>query len=539
MQINGNLTFVLGSGVIQNVILEPLSSAPGTTVVGRVYYNTTNNSINFYNGSAWTQMVSSGAGPLSVLSADAFSISNLNVTYVAGTTDAENGTGVGANGAIVIDGYTASLHDQILVGGQTSQTQNGLYTVTATGNGSAPFVLTRSITYDNHVAGLVAPGNLTYVIGGTTYGESLWVQTTKGTSIVTHDAVIIGTNVLNYVEITTSSGSGSVTSVGLADDSPVPIYTVGSSPITSNGTLTLTLKTQSANLFFGGPSSGGATAPSFRSIIASDLPVIGVTIGSTTINLGATATTLAGLVAVTSAALTVSGLTANSFLYSGTSSAISSTTAPTNGQLLIGSSGGAPVLGNITSGTGIGVTNGAGSITVSNTGVLSITAGTNISVSGSTGAVTINVTGTVAEASNIAGGSGGSVPYQSAANTTSLLSPGTSGQALISNGSGAPSWNTLRIPNPIIQTTTYAAVKYDYIIADTASAAFTITLPGSPTFGDIIWFVDGSGTWGTNNLTINGNGLNIMANTSLVVTTARDNFSLIYYNSPQGWIIGD
>lgn len=43
----------------------------------------------------------------------------------------------------------------------------------------------------------------------------------------------------------------------------------------------------------------------------------------------------------------------------------------------------------ITAGTGVSVTNGAGSITVANTGVTSAVAGTGISVSGATGAVTI------------------------------------------------------------------------------------------------------------------------------------------------------
>jgi len=48
---------------------------------------------------------------------------------------------------------------------------------------------------------------------------------------------------------------------------------------------------------------------------------------------------------------------------------------------------------NLTAGTGIGVSNGAGSITVSNSGVTSAVAGTGISVSGATGAVTISNTG--------------------------------------------------------------------------------------------------------------------------------------------------
>jgi hypothetical protein len=52
----------------------------------------------------------------------------------------------------------------------------------------------------------------------------------------------------------------------------------------------------------------------------------------------------------------------------GSSAAISWTAAPTNGQLLIGSTGLTPVLNTITAGAGIGISNGAGTITISNTG---------------------------------------------------------------------------------------------------------------------------------------------------------------------------
>jgi len=96
------------------------------------------------------------------------------------------------------------------------------------------------------------------------------------------------------------------------------------------------------------------------------------------------------------------------------------------------------------------------------------------------------------------------------------------------------------IPLFITATGAYNANPFDSIIADTSSSAFTITLPASPSFGYIIWFLDGAGTWNTHNLTINGNGSNILNNSgNLIVTTARDNFSLVYYNSVQGWIIGD
>src|SRR3990167_6619170 len=64
--------------------------------------------------------------------------------------------------------------------------------------------------------------------------------------------------------------------------------------------------------------------------------------------------------------LTLSGITANSFLYSGASGVLSTTLAPTNGQLLIGSTGVSPALSSLTGTTNqINITNGAGSITLS------------------------------------------------------------------------------------------------------------------------------------------------------------------------------
>lgn len=58
------------------------------------------------------------------------------------------------------------------------------------------------------------------------------------------------------------------------------------------------------------------------------------------------------------------------------------------------------------------------------------------------GALIGNVS-TATTATNIAGGSGGSIPYQSAANTTALLANGSAGQCLQSQGTTlAPTWGT-------------------------------------------------------------------------------------------------
>ena len=66
-------------------------------------------------------------------------------------------------------------------------------------------------------------------------------------------------------------GSGTVTSVGLSLPN---IFTVSGSPVTSSGTLTGTLASQSAMKVFAGPVSGSSAAPSFRSLLASDVPAV-------------------------------------------------------------------------------------------------------------------------------------------------------------------------------------------------------------------------------------------------------------------------
>lgn len=65
------------------------------------------------------------------------------------------------------------------------------------------------------------------------------------------------------------AGTGTVTSVAL---SLPAIFSVSGSPVTTSGTLTGTLATQSANTIWAGPTSGGATSPAFRALVTADLP---------------------------------------------------------------------------------------------------------------------------------------------------------------------------------------------------------------------------------------------------------------------------
>lgn len=119
-------------------------------------------------------------------------------------------------------------------------------------------------------------------------------------------------------------------------------------------------------------------------------------------------------------------------------------TIPTNGQLLIGNGTGY-TLNTLGVGAGISVTNGIGTITLANTGVLSFSGGTTglTPATATTGAVTL--AGTLVIANGGTNGSAaptaGAVAYGTGT-AYAFTAAGTAGQVLTSNGAGVPTWTT-------------------------------------------------------------------------------------------------
>lgn len=178
-------------------------------------------------------------------------------------------------------------------------------------------------------------------------------------------------------------------------------------------------------------------------------------------------------------------------------------TTPTNGQLLIGN-GAKYTLNTLAVGNGILVTNGIGTITLDNTGVLSNIAGAGISVSNATGNVNIANTGVL----SFSGGTTGLTPATTTTGAVSLAgtlgianggtngsaSPtagavtygtgtayaftaaGTSGQVLISAGASVPTWTStadINI-NGTVGATTPAAGTFTSL-SDSGNLTFTST----------------------------------------------------------------
>jgi hypothetical protein len=123
---------------------------------------------------------------------------NLAGTYNNGT----NGVGAtltrASNGAIgTIDGATVSVGNRILLRAQTDAKENGVYTVTAVGSGSAPWVVTRAADADNNPSGELSTGDFVFVTSGSTNGSKGFIVSTTGT-------IAIGTTEINYAQFNAS-----------------------------------------------------------------------------------------------------------------------------------------------------------------------------------------------------------------------------------------------------------------------------------------------------------------------------------------------
>lgn len=109
---------------------------------------------------------------------------------VAGTYN--NGAGTitaGSNGAFSIDGQVPTAGDRILLKDQSTTTQNGVYTVTTVGSGSAAYVLTR--TPDADAASEITGGAFVFVEEGTANADNGYVFTHNGEPTLGTDAITL------------------------------------------------------------------------------------------------------------------------------------------------------------------------------------------------------------------------------------------------------------------------------------------------------------------------------------------------------------
>ena len=359
----------LNSGAFFNII--------GPATAGSVAYGDGSSIAFSAAGSSGQLLASSGTGAPTWTS-----LSSIGVTSISfGSTGLTPATAT--NGAVTVAGTLAVASGGT---GQTSYTNGQLLIGNTTGNTLAKTTLTAStgISVTNGAGSITLTNTAPDQVVSLTGAGTTTISGTYPSFTITSNDTYVGT----------------VTSVGLSMPTQ---FTVTNSPVTSSGTLTAAWNTQTANYVLAGPTSGGAAVPTFRALVAGDVPALSYV---SSVSATAPITSTGGLtptIAVTSAALTKTDDTNVTLTLGGSPTtallAATSLTLGWSGTLAVGRGG-----------LGISTTPSNGFLPIgngTNYTAAALTAGTGITITNASGAVTIAATA-----------GGGSAPITKTANFT-------------------------------------------------------------------------------------------------------------------------
>ena len=91
-----------------------------------------------------------------------------------------------------------------------------------------------------------------------------------------------------------------------------------------------------------------------------------------------------------------------------------------------------------------------------------------------------------------------------------------------------------------IKTASFTATDNQGFFVNTTSGEITVTLPASPSAGDVVGIKDYANTFDTNKCILNANGNKIQGSTTnFNITVEGSSIIIIYVDATQGWVITD
>ena len=178
--------------------------------------------------------------------------------------------------------------------------------------------------------------------------------------------------------------------------------------------------------------------------------------------------------------------------------------------------------------------NGAGTLTVTTGGATDLILNTNGGTDSGSIQITDAANGNIAITPNGSGNvvlDGLTFPNADGSADQVLKTDG-SGTLSFTDASGGTQWQSS------VKTADFTAVAGQGFWVNTASGDVVVTLPSSPSVGDIVELADFNRSWGTHSVTLNDNGSNFQGTGSSVPVYNENgqHVELIYSGSTNGWI---
>lgn len=295
-----------------------------------------------------------------------------NAVVIGDTADQLTSTNVGTNGQVLIGATSAAPEFATLTstgGTITFTTGANSLNLEAVSSGSSSSVVFTALAD----TGTISPGQLVFVNGISAGTPVVKLADCLGTSPGHWPAAGMA------IDTITTVASGRILVSGVATNVDTSTFLIGDRLFLSGtpGVITRTRPTgNNATQPVGIALTGGANPGKVLMNIVGNVTLIPNLLANfipVGLNGGTdypTSVSLAnGLLTydTTGQAFSGSSITQNSLIYGSTSNTVANLGVATNGQIPIGSTSNPPVLATITAGTGISVTNGAGSITINNT----------------------------------------------------------------------------------------------------------------------------------------------------------------------------